>query len=93
MANLSALLGLELLEDFPELAMALNRPEWHARAACRGMDTELFFLERGQPAAPARAICSTCPVAAQCHAAAIEMDDVGIWAGTSPAERRRASAA
>ena len=93
MANLSALLGLDLLEEFPELAMALNRPPWHAEAACRGMDSAIFFPERGVTAAKARAVCATCSVAVQCHASAVANDEAGVWAGTSERERRRASAA
>lgn len=71
--------------DVVEL-LAGRRPAWHANAACRGMGTELFFPEKGEDARPAKAICSTCPVAAPCGAAT---GDHGIWGGMSPRERMR----
>jgi WhiB family redox-sensing transcriptional regulator len=75
-------LDLLLVEDFDQ-----RRPAWHAHAACRGMGPELFFTERGEDVRPAKAICSGCPVAVPCGAAAGEH---GIWAGTSARERNQA---
>lgn len=65
-------------------------------AACRGLDTDLFFpLGRpGSPgferhAAPARAVCSGCPVRAGCLAYALARGlDHGIFGGLDPAQRR-----
>ncbi len=93
MATLAAEIALPLLEDFPELAEALNPPEWHDHAACRGVNPATFFPERGQTARTAKEICSRCPVAADCYADALEHDDGGIRAGTSERERRRRLAA
>ena len=70
------------------LASVLRRPEWHSRAACRGMGTEVFFPTRGANLDAARAICATCPVTRECLTAALESDTVGVWAGTSERGRR-----
>lgn len=68
--------------------------DWRTRAACRGMDTDMFFPERGDGAAvdAAKAVCGTCPVAADCLDEAINLPDgwgeIGIWGGTSGRQRR-----
>lgn len=65
---------------------------WQDRAACRGMDTDLFF--RNPPHA-ARAVCHRCPVTAACleFVMAVEPSPealrFGIWAGTGPAHRAK----
>lgn len=74
-------------EETVTLADLLGRPEWHRRAACRGLGVELFFIPRGGDSGPAKAICSTCEVVAQCADAGRSVDH-GIWAGTS-AQRLR----
>lgn len=63
---------------------------WQQHAACRGLDPELFFVERGNQvgADEARAVCAVCPVAADCLEENIR-EAYGMWAGTSPIERRR----
>lgn len=59
---------------------------WWERAACRGMDTALFFPERGEQIGKVREVCAGCPVRAECLAVA---EREGIWGGTSARERRR----
>ena len=62
--------------------------DWKEDAACRGMDTDLFYPELGDPTAEARKTCVHCPVQAQCRRAG--MGEVyGVWGNTSPEERRR----
>ena len=68
--------------------------EWTEQAACKGMDTSLFFPEgKGQRAHPdAVAACERCPVASDCHAHALRFNEQGLWStlnGTRRAERRR----
>ncbi len=64
-------------------------PRWHADAACLDTHPDLFFPLRGQPTAPAVAICSTCPVRADCLAFAIDEGiNHGIWGGLSARQRR-----
>ena len=52
--------------------------EWQYEAACRDLDTELFFHPEGERgstrrrrAANAKAICATCPVIEQCRSYAL----------------------
>lgn len=55
------------------------RHEWMADAACKGLDTLMFF----DLAAPDRAlaICAQCPVRAECAEFATKTKGVGIWGG------------
>lgn len=67
----------------------LNSPDWYRRAACRGMDPEMFFPNRGSRAAEARAVCATCPVRAECLEAG-RLEHYGVWGGTTFKERQAA---
>ena len=71
------------------IAALTRRPEWHARAACRGMGTNLFFPERGQSTDAAMKVCVTCPVRPDCLAFGIvNSPQIGIWGGASGRTRR-----
>jgi WhiB family redox-sensing transcriptional regulator len=86
------LISGEQADPFAWLASLTRRPEWHADAACRGHSPSTFVLGRGANAAVmdrARAICDRCTVSEQCLDFALaDPDAVGIWAGTTGAERR-----
>lgn len=86
---LAALLALRPNDMPPELL--LERPEWHQRAACRGVGTDTFFPERGESVAPAKALCARCEVREPCAEAGEEQLH-GIWAGVSARSRRRSAA-
>ena len=69
--------------------------EWQLQAACRGMDSEVFFhpeRERGthrrEREAQAKQVCQRCPVIEQCrrHALAVE-EPYGVWGGLLADER------
>lgn len=82
-------------ERHPYLALAAvledRRAPWRARAACRpvGIPVDLFFVGRGESAAPAKRICRRCPVKGDCDAYAEEHhEQIGIWAARAPKERR-----
>src|SRR5688572_3882173 len=64
----------------------LYRPAWHRHAACRGQ-LAAFYLERGDDPTTAKATCANCPVSDPCREASIG-EKHGIWAGTSPMQRR-----
>ena len=70
-----------------------NRHPWYQRAACRGKPTDLFFLSRDSPPAAANAaikICRSCEVQAECLQFALDTgEEIGIWGGTTGADRRR----
>lgn len=72
---------------------------WRDRAACAGRDDIDWFPSgaggRGEPKGyrenlnRARKVCDDCPVAEQCLELALELrTDHGIWAGTTPRQRR-----
>ncbi len=68
---------------------------WRQRAACRGVDPELFFpvgttgpVVEWQTAA-AKAVCAGCPVIDACRGWALATrEPFGIWGGLSEQERR-----
>lgn len=83
-------------------SLGLGRPDWQARAACRGYAAEhggrardaVFFPDRGQSLARARTMCADCPVVQECLDLAIETNTGwGVWGGMSARERRQARAA
>jgi WhiB family redox-sensing transcriptional regulator len=65
--------------------------DWRRRAACKGADTDLFFPDSGQGAAEARAVCTRCPVKAECLEFALACGPMlrGVWGGTTERTRRR----
>lgn len=63
---------------------------WQDRGACNGADPDLFFPERGDPTGPAKRICERCPVKKECLEFALsDPETVGVWGGTSGAQRRQ----
>lgn len=69
---------------------------WAERSACMNTPLEWWFPTNHTGAAlddhvPPQAAerCSTCIVRAACHTHAVRHEGDGVWAGTSPVERRR----
>lgn len=61
---------------------------WQDDAACYGMDPDLFHPGVGQTAGRARAVCSTCPVTADCLRFAVDNElTAGIYGGLTADER------
>lgn len=71
-----------------------RQAEWRHAAACRpaGIPLRVFFPERGQDAATARAVCSGCTVRSECLAEGVGQR-VGVWGGMTEHERRGRAAA
>lgn len=78
-----------------------NKATWPLdknRAACRNMDSELFFgtKDEGPSAKQARevaakAVCSRCVLLVECGEQAIKRDiDTGVWGGMTETERQQA---
>lgn len=69
---------------------------WWEAATCRTMDLDLFFpvesirndFDCAIPLA-ARLACDMCPVSSECLEWALRHEDHGVWANTTPADRRR----
>ena len=77
--------------DRVDLYALIVRPKWMADAACKGQPVEIFVPPLSAPRTEtARAFCARCSVVEQCRAFAIAGNEVGVWGGTSTAERHRA---
>ncbi len=67
---------------------------WRHVGSCRDSDPNVFYpLGRGRPAREltevAKSICRACPSRRPCLAFALATrQDLGVWGGTSPEERR-----
>lgn len=62
---------------------------WQLQAACTGMDTNLWFPEKGVAVSKiVRTTCANCPVREPCLEYAIENREMfGVWGGKTPGER------
>lgn len=59
-----------------------GRPAWELQAACRGMDTTLFFSDDLDDINDAKRLCLACPVRGRCLDAAVERgEQYGVWGG------------
>ena len=63
---------------------------WQMFANCLGVDTDLFFPERGASSKEANGVCQGCVVREDCLEYALANGEkFGIWGGLSERERRR----
>lgn len=71
------------------LSELTRRPSWHAEVACRGMGTDAFFPTKGHMPTRAIAVCADCTVVEECRVAVeVEPETPGVWAATTPMQRR-----
>ncbi len=77
---------------------ALPDRSWQTAALCRGNHSYLFFPpstverkdERERRETKAKAICTVCPVKAECLDFAMKIrEPYGIWGGLTEADRRQ----
>lgn len=63
---------------------------WRVQAACRDMDPNIFFPGRTDSLAPARAVCATCPVMAECrdYGLSLSYNEGGVYGGLSHKDRK-----
>jgi hypothetical protein len=59
----------------------VDRPTWHARAACRGVGPAQFFPAKGASVRRATALCGGCGVAYECLSYGLEHECEGVWGG------------
>lgn len=63
---------------------------WRQRAACRGVDPDIFYPASDEEAEAAKAICAVCPVREACLEYALaNRERDGVWGGATERERRR----
>lgn len=73
-----------------------RRWDWQLKAACRGLDSSLFFHPSGERGAAhdereaqAQRICAHCPVRRECARYALEAHErYGVWGGLTEDELR-----
>jgi WhiB family redox-sensing transcriptional regulator len=66
--------------------------DWRSRAACRQVDTSVFFpaSEDKSASAQAKEVCSRCAVQADCREFALSTRQRnGVWGGLTLRERQR----
>lgn len=74
------------LEDV-NLPMNLS---WRQRAACRGVDPDVFYPATDEEAEEAKAVCAVCSVREACLEYALtNRERDGVWGGATERERRR----
>ena len=62
---------------------------WKLAGACRNANTDVFYPPSDADAAPAKAVCESCRVRAECLEYALAVrEPEGIWGGCTLAERR-----
>jgi WhiB family transcriptional regulator, redox-sensing transcriptional regulator len=63
---------------------------WRQRAACRGVEPEIFYPVSEEEAEEAKAICEACTVREMCLEYALSnRERDGVWGGATERERRR----
>lgn len=71
--------------------------DWQLHAACRGVDSSVFFHpdgERGSAKAvrerSAKVLCASCPVLIECREHALRVrEPFGVWGGLTESEREK----
>src|SRR3954466_14304498 len=84
------------IERFPEVDVASlpthpTPPDfWQERAACFGVEPDVFFPVSEEEAGPALAFCAVCPIREECLSWALKNGErYGVWGGTTEQQRRR----
>ncbi len=64
--------------------------QWRSKAACQGLDPDIFYPLDEEDTDEAKAVCATCTVRESCleHALGYREKE-GVWGGASERERRR----
>lgn len=87
MSSGEPLARLRPLGDPEEVALGLGF-SWQGRAACRGVDPEVFFPISDKDAWLAKQICAACPVRIECLAFSLRnRERYGVWGGLTESER------
>lgn len=77
----------ELIAALAAMTADRRSQQWRNDAACKGLDTELFFPQRGESSKPAKAACAGCPVREPCAEAGMS-EHFGIYGGLSERQRK-----
>jgi WhiB family redox-sensing transcriptional regulator len=79
--------------DLGELPPNPSPPDmWQERAACFGIDPDVFFPTSEEEAGPALSHCNRCGIREVCLAWALKNGErYGVWGGLTEQQRRRLS--
>jgi WhiB family redox-sensing transcriptional regulator len=82
---------VEVDVDVQGLPDQVSPPDhWQERAACYGLDPEVFFPTTEEEAGLALSYCGVCQVRDTCLAWAVRNGErYGVWGGTTEQQRRR----
>jgi WhiB family redox-sensing transcriptional regulator len=77
--------------DVQGLPQQVSPPDhWQERAACYGLDPEIFFPTTEEEAGLGLSYCAVCTVREICLAWAVRNGErYGVWGGTTEQQRRR----
>ena len=68
----------------------VKNQSWRQRAACRGVEPEIFYPVSEEDAEQAKAVCAQCEVRQTClEFALVNRERDGVWGGATERERRR----
>ena len=77
------------IERFPNVDVSILPPNpappdfWQERAACFGVDPDIFFPISEEEAGPALTFCNSCRIKEECLAWALKNGErYGVWAGS-----------
>lgn len=87
--------GYSYMELLSEWELVDNDDSWKKDAACKDMDSYMFFPEQGanHHFKKAKKVCARCPVYKQCmNFAIVNNIPYGVWGGLTPKERERSTA-
>jgi WhiB family transcriptional regulator, redox-sensing transcriptional regulator len=63
---------------------------WRTKAACHGLDPQVFYPETDEDGEQAKQVCAACPVQGACLEYALgRREKEGVWGGCTERERRR----
>jgi len=84
------------IERFPEVDLSAlplhpTPPDyWQDRAACFGVEPDVFFPISEEEAGPALTFCGSCRIREECLSWALKNGErYGVWGGTTEQQRRR----
>lgn len=82
--------GYEKRDETTREGSADMNLSWRQRAACRGVDPDVFYPASDEEAEEAKSICRMCPVREACLEYALaNRERDGVWGGATERERRR----
>jgi Transcription factor WhiB len=70
--------GVSLIELAIGAGYRFADQRWRLRAACAGVDPEVFAITRGQSPEPAFEYCRRCEVRTECLQAALDLGPAGV---------------